>query len=378
MDHLKRQFSAHYTPKQALSLDECMVPFRGRLSFKQYHKDKPIKWGIKVWMVAEAESGYCLNFDVYVGKTDQLELNNIKLASKVVISLCQPYYDKGYHVYFDRFYTSPLLLWYLEKLGLGACGTALTNRKFFPKELRRGKSDMARGEFHYQFCTETKLLATVWCDKKPIYFLSNIHTAEVEGTVVMRTNENGKRKQVPCTPSVLAYNKYMGEVDLNDKMTKLDKSKRTYKWYIRLERKCLFWSLYNAYIIEGNFVDHHLPGKRKRDFRSFIYDVAHELVADFIARKRKRGRESGRIVYRLTDTDHMPIASESNDHACVVCAEKHKRYKKRHPGIHYSQNLFKKVKTCFMCNSESCKVHLCLKKGSTCWRDWHSKLEFWK
>ena len=31
-------------------------------------KDKPVKFGVKMWMAADSISAYCWNFDVYVGK----------------------------------------------------------------------------------------------------------------------------------------------------------------------------------------------------------------------------------------------------------------------------------------------------------------------
>ena len=47
-----------------MSVDECMVPFHGRLAFKQYIREKPIKWGIKVFILAESKTGYNYNFEV--------------------------------------------------------------------------------------------------------------------------------------------------------------------------------------------------------------------------------------------------------------------------------------------------------------------------
>ena len=38
-------------------MDEAMIPFKGRLSIKQYMKDKPTKWGIKVFVLADARNG---------------------------------------------------------------------------------------------------------------------------------------------------------------------------------------------------------------------------------------------------------------------------------------------------------------------------------
>ena len=48
LDIILPKFEEHYIPHQELrSVDEAMIPFQGRLSFKQYLKDKPTKWGIK-------------------------------------------------------------------------------------------------------------------------------------------------------------------------------------------------------------------------------------------------------------------------------------------------------------------------------------------
>jgi len=45
-----------------------MIPFKGHLSFKQYMKDKPTKWGIKVFALSNASNGYVYRFQIYAGK----------------------------------------------------------------------------------------------------------------------------------------------------------------------------------------------------------------------------------------------------------------------------------------------------------------------
>ena len=42
---LSRQFQSDYTPIEYVTIDEAVIPFKGRLGFKQYVKDKPTKWG---------------------------------------------------------------------------------------------------------------------------------------------------------------------------------------------------------------------------------------------------------------------------------------------------------------------------------------------
>ena len=44
---------AVYEPSKHLSIDEGMIAFKSRLSFRQYMPAKPTKYSIKVWMAAD-------------------------------------------------------------------------------------------------------------------------------------------------------------------------------------------------------------------------------------------------------------------------------------------------------------------------------------
>ena len=179
---------------------------------------------MKVWMLADSKTGYNYSFDMYVGRDDDLsDLQRIGKVSGIVLKLAKGLYGQGYHLYFDRFYTSPHLLHWLRLVDLSGCGTVMTNRTGFPKDLKvRGKG--TQGESEWMQCANTGILATRWCDKKPIYFLSNIHLAERDGLAIRRHNKKGEAIMVNCTPTVHQYNQYMGAVDHNDKMCRIDKS----------------------------------------------------------------------------------------------------------------------------------------------------------
>ena len=43
---------------------------KGRSSMKQCLPKKPVKRGFKVWVQADAVTGYICEFEVYTGKTD--------------------------------------------------------------------------------------------------------------------------------------------------------------------------------------------------------------------------------------------------------------------------------------------------------------------
>src|SRR5699024_3413072 len=44
--------NANFSPGQEICVDESMIPFRGRLSFRQYLKGKLHKFGIKVFRLS--------------------------------------------------------------------------------------------------------------------------------------------------------------------------------------------------------------------------------------------------------------------------------------------------------------------------------------
>ena len=117
----ERTFRIHYVPHKELGVDEAMVGFKGRLSWLQYMPAKPTKWGMKVWECCNATNGYCCSFQVYTGKEKQVRERG--LGHRVVVDLVRPYFGRGYHVYFDNFFTSvPLVQELARHRTLGRCG----------------------------------------------------------------------------------------------------------------------------------------------------------------------------------------------------------------------------------------------------------------
>ena len=53
----QQQFRRCFHPSCDLSVDEAMIRFDGRLSWKQYMPKKPVKWGIKLWCLCDANTG---------------------------------------------------------------------------------------------------------------------------------------------------------------------------------------------------------------------------------------------------------------------------------------------------------------------------------
>ena len=117
-----------YSPKKNISIDEGVIAFKGRLSFRQYLPAKPTKYGIKVWMAADASNGYVVNFSVYLGSEGQNRLIH-GLGYDVVMNMARPFLNRNHHVFFDNFFSSPILLGHLLDQQTYACSTVQCTRR---------------------------------------------------------------------------------------------------------------------------------------------------------------------------------------------------------------------------------------------------------
>ena len=112
IDHLSEKFATLYEPSRDVAVDEAMIKFQGRLSLKQYMPAKPIKRGIKVWVLGDSSNGYFSNYDVYTGRKEDRQVG---LGAHVVQTLTEELKNK-HHL--DNFFTSYQLLEDLEKDGI--------------------------------------------------------------------------------------------------------------------------------------------------------------------------------------------------------------------------------------------------------------------
>ena len=88
LNHLTTRFQEVYTPYQNCTIDQSMIKFKGHLSFRQYLPGKPIKWGIKVWVLCESDPRYVSNMQVYTGKVEGRQEKG--MAHRVCMDLLTP------------------------------------------------------------------------------------------------------------------------------------------------------------------------------------------------------------------------------------------------------------------------------------------------
>ena len=123
----------------AVAVDEVMIEFDGRLAWKQYMPKKPVKWGIKLWCLCEATSGYCLAFTVYTGAETGVDAVTHDLGYRIVMKLMENYLHQNRHVYADNYFTSVSLAKDLLAEDTYLCGTTRAHRREFPNKLASAK-----------------------------------------------------------------------------------------------------------------------------------------------------------------------------------------------------------------------------------------------
>ncbi|XP_052771220.1 piggyBac transposable element-derived protein 4-like [Mya arenaria] len=372
--HAMARFSEVYTPEQNLSFDEGTCPWKGRLKIKVYNPAKPQKFGIKLFQLCEASSGYCLGFDVYAGKRNEDTTNyceavgvdpeNLTLTSQVVVGLMARcgVLSKGHHVYMDNYYTSPELFSELDVLNTYACGTLRVNRIGTPKAIQL-KRKLNEGECIYR--TGNNMLAMKFKDKRDVHMLSTIHNPMMS---VLWKKKHGTDINVRKPSAIVDYCKHMGGVDLLDQFGQYNTvARKTKKWWRKLFFHIMNICIVNAYRLYEKYST-NFPKKDHEGFRKSVVEALIEEGGGPRGQSVRRGRPSlGEKPARLTGR-HFPDSIPAKPGAkrakpcrdCVACNDK--------PG---NREGHKRKQTAFWC--PDCQVALC---NPYCFRIYHTHQDY--
>ena len=105
IDYFKSRCLSLYQPRQNLAIDERLVKSRHRSGIRQYIRDKPTKYGIKLWVLADSSNGYTIDFNVYIGKAAGRDVSENGLGYDVVMTLIKPFLNQGYRLFVDIIFT---------------------------------------------------------------------------------------------------------------------------------------------------------------------------------------------------------------------------------------------------------------------------------
>lgn len=110
LEYLRDKFQSAMIPRENLCIDERLMPWKGRLSFKQYTSTKRRRFGVKFFILCDCNTKFILNFIVYTGVETEIENDpEVGLAGSVVLSLMKNYLDKNHTLFVDNWFSSPLV-----------------------------------------------------------------------------------------------------------------------------------------------------------------------------------------------------------------------------------------------------------------------------
>lgn len=270
INHINDACQAAVKPGAKLVIDESMIPWRGRLVFRQYLPNKTHKYGVKVYKLCTVE-GYTLRLILYCGKSrDNTGLGH---SHAIVLELLEGYLNEGRTLFCDNFYTGIPLAEDLAAKNTYICGTLKTNRKGIAQDM---KGRMKKGECIGRQCQHgTKIIH--WVDKRSVLMLTNVPNHDDTLLDSGKTSRKGEAIMKPLV--VMDYNSAKKGVDFSDQMGSYHSSvRKSLKWYRKVALELISSTLMvNSWILY-NLSTSPTSSHKKLDFLAFQESVAIGLV----------------------------------------------------------------------------------------------------
>ena len=259
----------YYSPGTNLTIDERLARYRGKCTFRQYIPSKPGKYGIKIWIIADAKTHYILNIEVYLGKQN---LSN--KTEDLVYRLCENL-RSGQIIVGDNYFTS---LHLIEKLlsekKILYYGTLRKNRREIPKIMKNVKGLPV---FSSNFISYKGNLMVSYVPKKNrnVLLLSNVHNST-------QLTDNVKRKPL----IIQDYNRNKSGVDsLDQKIMAFRPYRTTKRWPCVIFYDLLAYAMHASWVIYClKYPDSSLVKYKNR--KEFLYQLTHQLVTPLIKARK--------------------------------------------------------------------------------------------
>ena len=197
-----------YTPGESLTIDEQLIPSRGRCGFRQYMPSKSGKYGLKLFWCCYSKTAYSLAGEVYLGcqpDSTASTISNNRISS-LVKRLVQPWINAGRTITTDSYFTGAELAEDLLGVQTTLVGTIRRSGREIPKELHANRW---RPEHSLIFCFNRKLTLVSYVPKKrnAVILLSFMHHDKA-------VDSDQKKK----SKIILYYNKTKSGVDRMNQM----------------------------------------------------------------------------------------------------------------------------------------------------------------
>jgi hypothetical protein len=267
VDHVTRQAKIYWKMGRKISVDEAVIPFKGRHRGRCYNPSKPAKYHFKTFAMNDAETGYQYHSYYYRGK-DETRPDEVPATMWPVVTMVvqSPEIQNAGHVLTtDNWYTQPRLTEWLAEKGIQSIGTCKTSRLNvvtptrpigFPragvfKAKFGGKRERGTSLVHETTVAGRKYYLTSWQDKKGVYILSSY--APSQGTCFrkIKVGRTWTEQKLPRPSVVRHYNAGMGGTDLHDqRLSAFRSTLKSRRWQVRTLTNTFQSVCMNAYILQ--------------------------------------------------------------------------------------------------------------------------------
>jgi hypothetical protein len=279
LDCLSEKFDEAYELGTHCSFDEGTWATKSKYCpSKQFNSNKPHKWGLKVFMLCCATTGFCTRFEVYQGRNQGPDL---KAGPSALYRNVQHLAGSKRVIFCDRYYTTIGLFIKLLNINLYAVGTVKTNVSGFPQQLKvKQTGSMKRGDSRSLLCKLKgygDLFAVAWMDKKPVYLIS---TAYMNEPCTVQRQVGREKVDLESVHAIQMYQSYMGGVDLNDFLRQaiycIQSKMKFRKWYKMCFAAAVDLAVTNAFILFKMTSPRN--EKAKISHAEFLQDLCVELL----------------------------------------------------------------------------------------------------
>ncbi|XP_046404918.1 piggyBac transposable element-derived protein 4-like [Ischnura elegans] len=254
----------YYNLGELTTIDEQLVPFRGKCPFRQFIPSKPIKYGIKVFTLTDARSMYTKTMEVYLGTQPEGPFRLSNRPCDVVKRLAKTMAGTGRNITADNWFSSiPLVQDLLEKR-ITYLGTMRKNKVEIPPELSNAKQ-RAVGTSIFAFQKHLTLLSYIPKKIQNVIMISSMHR---DASIDDRSGEMRK-------PEIITdYNYTKSGVDTVDEMcATYSTARRCKRWPL-----VMFFRILNIAGINAQVIYMSNNAERKLVRRLFLREVGRELV----------------------------------------------------------------------------------------------------
>jgi hypothetical protein len=277
LDGVVQNSQACYRHGACVTADEQLYPFRGRCSFIQFMPSKPAKYGLKFWILCDAETYYCSHIILYTGKDDSR--GDTSLGEHVVMSLSGHLFGTGRNITCDNFFTSLSLARSVSAKDLNLVGTVRGNRREVPPALRTVKGRELNSSVFCYTTDDVQLVSYQAKKGKNVLLMSSQHC---QPTVA---------DTPPHKPDViLYYNATKVGVDcLDERVGTYSVKYKTRRWHVVVFCNLIDIAAFNAFVLYCDiFPDYQKAVRHRR--RLFLTDLGMSL-----SEKHRRERNSPSI-----------------------------------------------------------------------------------